>query len=211
MQYKNFSHAGMELAAAMKNEKFKNPVILAVVWGGVEIGAEVSNALNIPLDVVKPLKITAPGTGALIGAVAGLNEVFIDQVAVEKHNITDEYLKNQIEEKKGEIARIENICRKILPAKNLSGKTIIITDDGIATGATMTAAIKALRSANPESVIVATPVAKPESLEIIKKAADEVICLQSPEDFESVESFYEYFAETPMERITELMQKQIRP
>jgi predicted phosphoribosyltransferase len=206
MIYKDFKEAGVRLAETMQDMHFENPLILAVVWGGVEIGGEVSRKLGIPLDIIKPLKISAPGNpGVLIGAVAGAHEVYIDEELVGELDISGEYLTKEIENRKTEIAELEKYFREGFPPKSLTGRTLIIADDGIATGATMIAAIKALRKAKPLSVVVAAPVANPESLKKIREAADDVICLQSPEDFSTVEGFYEKFIPTGREKIKEIL------
>jgi putative phosphoribosyl transferase len=199
MVFQNRQEAGKLLGEKiLRNLDIKKlrekPIVLAIPRGGVVVGGELAKALNCPLDVIVTKKISAPGNPELaIGAVGAVSEPVINEELAAKVGADEKYLKFKIENLKLEIARSEKEFRKGKPPLNLKGKTLIITDDGVATGATMAAAVEIVRQQEPKKIIVAVPVIAKDSLEKIAALADEVVYLQAPELFFAVGQFYREF------------------
>ncbi len=199
--------AGTELAGLLARYR-ANPqaVVLALPRGGVPVGYEVASALGLPLDVLVVRKLGMPTQPELaMGAVASGGAVVLNDDVVR-------YLprgSNAVEEVKArelqELARREVAYRGDRPALRMSGRTAIVVDDGLATGATMEAAVRALRSLDAERIVVAVPVASSEARERIAAVADEVLCLQTPPFFSAVGQWYERFDQTEDEEVRELL------
>jgi putative phosphoribosyl transferase len=209
MIFKNRVEAGQKLAEKLKNYKDKKDIIiLALPRGGVVTAYAVAKELNLPLDLVVPRKIGAPfNEEYAIGAITESGEGIFDQEAIATVGATKEYLDKKITEEKKEALRRLKTYRKNRPPLDLKDKTVIIIDDGIATGLTMRAAIKSVKEKNAKKIIVAVPVTAKESLETVKKEVDEVIYLDAPEYFGAVGAFYENFGQTTDEEVIDLMEK----
>lgn len=209
MIFKDRRDAGRELADVLKKFKgAKDVIILALPRGGVAVAFEVANKLNLPLDLITPRKIGAPGNPEFaIGAISEEGEGIFDEEAVAMTGAGKDYINKEIFKEKAEAKRRLKIYRGELSPLQLSGKTALIIDDGIATGLTMRAAIQSAKKRGAARVIVAAPVAASDSLELIKKEADEVICLDEPVFFGAVGAFYENFGQTEDEEVIELMEK----
>jgi putative phosphoribosyl transferase len=207
MVFQNRQEAGKLLGEKiLRNLDIKKlrekPIVLAIPRGGVVVGGELAKALNCPLDVIVTKKIPAPGNPELaIGAVGTVGEPVIDEELAAKVGADEKYLKFKIGNLKLEIARREEEFRKGKPPLNLKGKTVIITDDGVATGATMAAAVEIVRQQEPKKIIVAVPVIAKDSLEKIAVLADEVVYLQAPELFFAVGQFYREFEQVSDEEV----------
>lgn len=181
-------------------------IVLAIPRGGVVVGRLLAEALDCPLDVIVTKKIPAPGNPELaIGAVGAVGEPVVDEELAAKVGADEKYLKFKIENLKLEIARREKEFRKGKPPLNLKGKTVIITDDGVATGATMAAAVGIVRQQEPKKIIVAVPVIARDSLEKISALADEVIYLQAPELFFAVGQFYRELEQVSDETVIKIL------
>lgn len=206
MLFQNRADAGLKLAE--KLEKYKNApdtVILALPRGGVVVGYEVTKELNLPLDIIVPRKIGAPGNPEFaIGAITETGEMILNE---EVFGISDEYLKNEAEKEKLEAERRLKLYRGSRPPLNLKNKTIIIVDDGLATGLTMRAAIVSVKKLGAQRIIVAIPVAPPDSVEFIKKEVDEIFYLDAPALFGAVGAFYKEFGQTTDEEVIDLLKK----
>jgi len=210
MVFQNRQEAGRKLAEkilkGLKTEKLKNKTVLAIPRGGVVIGKELVQALDCPLEVIITKKIGAPGNPELaVGAVGAIGEPVIAENLAERVGADEEYLKNQIAKIKIEIKRREKEFRGNKPKLNFKNKIVIITDDGVATGATMMAGIEIIRQQNPKKIIVAVPVIARDTLDKIKNLADEVICLDSPLMFFAVGQFYQDFPQISDEEVKEIL------
>jgi len=209
--FKNREEAGRKLAKKiLRNEEIEKlreeKIVLAIPRGGVVIGKELAKALNCSLDVIITKKIGAPGNPELaVGAVGAMGEPVIDEALAERVGADEEYLKNQIAKIKIEIERREKEFRGNKPKLNFKDKIVILTDDGVATGATMMAAIEIIRQQNPKKIMVAVPVIARDTLDKIKALADEVICLDSPLMFFAVGQFYQDFPQISDEEVKELL------
>ena len=181
-------------------------VVLALPRGGVPVAYEVARALGAPLDVFVVRKLGVPGHEELaMGAVAtGGARVLNEQIVRELH--IPEYVIDRIEaEQREELARRERVYRGGRPPLQVSGRTAIVADDGLATGATMRAAVKALRQLQPERIIVAVPTASPETCEELKAEVDEVVCAITPEPFYAVGYWYDNFTQATDQEVRELL------
>lgn len=206
--FSNRKEAGSILAVELTRLDLPNrdTTVLAVPRGGVVVGREVADALATTLDVVITRKIGAPGNAELaIGAVSFDGEVIMDAEIVSSLGVSKEYVKAEAERQSAEIRRrTEAYAGKGSPPR-VSGKTVVIVDDGIATGSTMRAAIESVKRRRPKQVIVAVPVGPPESIEFLKKIADRVISVRTPEPFYAIGQFYEEFEQVTDETVKNLL------
>jgi len=205
--FQNRAQAGKKLASKLLSYKAtKNLIVLAIPRGGVVVGKILSQALDCPLEVIVTKKIGAPGNPELaIGAVGVVGKPVIDEELAERVGADENYLKSKILNLKSEIKRREKIFRRDKLPLNLKDKTVILTDDGVATGATMMAAVEIARQQNPKKIIVAVPVIAKDTLEKIESLADEVVFLDAPEMFFAVGQFYQDFPQTTDEEVKKLL------
>jgi putative phosphoribosyl transferase len=189
----------------------KDVIVLALPRGGVPVAAEVAKRLNAPLDVFVVRKLGLPGHPELaMGAIAsGGVRVFNGEV-VNALRIPDEAIDAVSAEELIELQRREKAYRAGLPSLDIEGKTIIVVDDGVATGSTMLAAVSALRQLNAARIVVAAPVIAASAYREIQRQADEVIAVMIPERFYAVGQWYEDFSQTSDEEVRELLAQAVR-
>jgi putative phosphoribosyl transferase len=203
--------AARQLAKLMHGRKFHRPLVLAIPRGGVVTGAVLARELGAELDVVLARKLRAPAQPELaIGAVGEDGKAYLNPLAQEILGPMDEYLDAERRHQIAEIARRKNLFRAVRPAATIADRTVIVTDDGIATGSTMIAALQSLRTQKPRELIVAVPVASPDRLAEIRKWCDDIVCVHSPEQFWAIGQFYVDFAQVEDEQVVEML-KQSRP
>lgn len=209
MIFRDRKDAGQQLANKLQEYKNKkDTIVLALPRGGVIVGYEVAKELNLPLDLVVPRKIGAPGNEEYaIGAITETGEGIFDQQAIDILGVTKEYLDKKITEEKKEAQRRLKEYRVGRKTLNLKNKTVIIIDDGLATGLTMRAAIKSVKKQNVKEIIVAIPVTALDSLKIVQTEANKVIYIDAPSYFGAVGAFYENFYQTTDKEVIELMKK----
>jgi len=172
----------------------------------VVVAHEIARALKAPLDVSIPRKIGAPHNPELaIGAVAQDGALVIDKALVRMLGVSEDYLEKEAERQRAEIERRLSLYRRDRPAVDVSAGSAILADDGIATGATVMASLRGLRSLDPARVILAVPVAPPDTLERLAGEADDIVCLASPEPFYAVGQFYRHFEQVTDEEVVALM------
>jgi len=199
--------AGRQLAAGVAEyARQESTVVLALPRGGVPVGFEVAATLDAPLDVYVVRKLGAPGREELaMGALAGDGTCVVDEELVESLGVTPEELDAAVARESTEIARRERAYRDARPPPELSGKTVIVVDDGLATGATMRAAAIALRRHNPAKLVVAVPVAAPRTCASLAQEVDRVVCAFTPEPFHSVGLYYENFDQIGDDEVRRLL------
>ncbi len=209
MNYVDRNQAGSVLADLLKNyAKRTDVIILALPRGGVPVAYQVATKLSLPLDIFIVRKLGVPGHEELaMGAIAsGGIAVFNEEVVQMLHIQQDAIDKIQKSEQE-ELSRRELVYRGKRPFPELSGKTVILVDDGIATGYTMRAAIAALKQKKPAKIIVAVPVAARSTCDEIAPLVDELICPMRPNNFYAVGLWYNDFAQTTDDEVMELLQR----
>jgi putative phosphoribosyl transferase len=206
-RFRDRTEAGRQLAERLTAYADRPDVlVLALPRGGVPVAYEVARALRAPLDVFLVRKLGVPGYEELaMGAVAtGGVRVLNDQI-VAGLRIPDHVIEAVAEAEQQELARRERVYRGDRPPPDVRHRTVILVDDGLATGATMQAAIKALRALPPARIVVAVPTGSPETCEQLKAQADDVICAITPEPFHAVGLWYEDFTQTTDEEVRDLL------
>src|SRR6195256_5187343 len=172
-------------------------IVLALPRGGVPVAYEVARALRAPLDVFVVRKLGVPGYEELaMGAVATGGVRVLNEQLVKRLGIPDHLIDAVAAREQQELARRERLYRGGRPTPDVRGRTVILVDDGLATGATMSAAIAALRELRPARIVVAVPTASPETCEEMRSKADDVICAITPEPFNAVGRWYRDFSQT---------------
>ncbi len=208
MLFKDRREAGRRLAEPLLPLKDKHPVVLALPRGGVPVGFEVARALAAPLDLILVRKIGAPGNEEFaVGAIADGEhpDLVIDQRLVTALHVSPEYLDEVKSVALAEIERRRRVWLGDRQPVEIAGCTAIVVDDGIATGATMRAAVRAIRHRKPARIVLAVPVAARDSLEGLRREVDEVVCLDSPYDFGAVGQFYRQFPQLHDSEVTALL------
>lgn len=181
-------------------------VVLALPRGGVPLGREVARRLGAPLDVFLVRKLGAPGHEELaMGAIASGGVRVLNRDILESLGVSDEALEAATREEQAELARRERLYRGGRPPCEVRGKTVILVDDGLATGATMQAAVEALRARKPAGLVVAVPVGSRQACEAIDQIADACVCLYTPEPFQAVGRWYQDFSQTTDEEVQEAL------
>jgi predicted phosphoribosyltransferase len=200
--------AALQLAERLKARELQDPLVLAIPRGGVVTGALIAKAIGADLDVLLSRKLRAPGQPELaIGAVSEDGRVYLTCFAREMPGLTDDYLAEERRYQVAEIARRKNLFRKVRGKAPISGRSVIVTDDGIATGSTMIAALQIVKAQNPREVIVAVPVASQDRVGEIWSWCDDVVCLRLPESFRAIGQFYEDFTQVEDEQAVELLRQ----
>lgn len=207
-RFKNREEAGKRLAEKLLEWKEKNPVVLAIPRGGVVVAYEVAKALKAPLDLIIPRKIGAPGNPELaIGAVTEDGTLVLNEDLVAGLRIPEDYVETLREREMEEIRRRKKAYLGDIPPQSLRDKTVILVDDGIATGATARAAIKSVLRQKPLAVVVAAPVAPPETVRALEREVDRVVCLVVFEPFFAIGQFYEDFSQVSDGEVIEFLKR----
>lgn len=209
MIFSNREEAGKILGAKVKERGYgKDSLVLGIPRGGVVVAKEVAKILKCELDIIIPRKLRSPFNPELaFGAISSDDSLVIDESLVSLLNISQEFIE---QEKKTQLEEIKRRRKKynmdkLLP--DMKRKTVILVDDGIATGATMKAGVISVKKKKPEKIIVAIPVASPQSVEELKEITDEVICLYAPAYFAAVGQFYTEFSQTSDDEVIEILKK----
>lgn len=197
-------NAGELLGAKLSFCKESDSLLVAIPRGGVVVGKAISEMLNIPLSLVLTRKIGAPGQSELaIGAVASGGIIVRDEKLISDLSVSEKYIKNEIKKERKVMALRQKKYGKC--TVNLRGKQAILVDDGIATGATVKAAIAYLRERGVSKLILAVPVAPKDAVEELKPLVDKIVVLDTPDDFSSVGQFYRYFPQVTDEEVVKLL------
>jgi putative phosphoribosyl transferase len=208
------SEAGQRLAERLMHLAGQSPVVLALPRGGVPVGFEVARALEAPLDVVLVRKIGAPFQPELaLGAVVdgGRAETVLNDDLVRELEIPEGYIADESARQLEEIERRRELYLQDREEVPVEGRTAIVVDDGIATGATMEAALHATRRANPKRLVLAVPVAPPDTIERLRSQVEEVVCLATPRLFGAIGAFYGDFRQLTDEEVVGLLRRAGRP
>jgi putative phosphoribosyl transferase len=210
--FRDREDGAMQLANLLRSQPFLEPLVLAIPRGGVATGAVLARELGAELDVILSRKLRAPGQKeAAIGAIAEDGRVYLNPDIRDRINQWSEYLAEERNFQSAEIERRKQLFRKIRPRAKIAGRSVIVTDDGIATGTTMIAALQLIRTQHPKELIVAVPVGSPERLKAVRRYCDNVVCVVAPEDFWAVGQYYEDFSQIEDDQVVELLREANRP
>ena len=210
----NRSDAGRRLAARLARYRPDHPVVLGLPRGGVVVASEIARALDAPLDVLVVRKLQAPGQPELgVGAVTDGDDpqTVLNPDVVRMLDVSDAYLRDEVVRQLAEVRRRQALFRGGRPPVELRDRTVIVADDGIATGGTVRAALRALRRSRPRRIVLAVGVAPPETIAGLQDDADVVVCLEKPAEFHSVGRFYEDFRQTTDDEVIELLVRAAKP
>lgn len=201
--------AGKKLAAELKKIDPADAVILCIPRGGVVIGGEIAGELDAPLDIVVPRKVGAPSNPEMaVGAVAQDGSAYLNERLVSMLGITREDLQGLIEKEVKEIERRMTGYRGSTEYPDFKKNTLILVDDGAATGYTMLAAAEfARKELKPSRLVIAVPVAPPDTLELFGQVADELVCLSAPEEFYAVGQFFRDFSQTTDREVLSILER----
>jgi putative phosphoribosyl transferase len=212
IKFRTRSEAGRLLARRLKNYEGRPDVlVLGLPRGGVPVAFEVARALRAPLDVLVVRKLGVPGHPELaMGAIAADGVLVLNQDLINRLHINEGAIARVAAEEQEELERLSQMYRGVQPPTEPHARRVILVDDGIATGATMRAAIAALRSQQPAAIIVAAPVASVESIEALAQEADQVVTILTPPDFYAVGVWYEEFPQVTAGEVRAFLQRQQR-
>ncbi len=204
--FRNREEAARLLARRLKGRSLRDPLVLAIPRGGVVTGAVLARELGAELDVVLSRKLRAPFQPELaVGSIAENGQVYLEPHARESLELTEAYLDRERQHQLDEIARRKALIRGVRPPAPIKGRSVIVTDDGIATGSTMIAALQVARAQEPHELIAAVPVAPPDRLAEVARYCDEVVCLLTPAEFWAIGQFYEDFDQVEDTEVVELL------
>jgi putative phosphoribosyl transferase len=212
--FKNRQDAGRKLAARLSHLRGRRPVVLALPRGGVPVAREIALELGCPLDLVIVRKIGAPQQPELaVGAVVGgaVIDTVLNEEVCRAYRVDEAYIARERARALAEIERRRALYLAEWPPLDIRGKTAIVVDDGIATGASMRAALAAVRRADPERLVVAAPVAAPDLIEALETEADEVVIVRVTPHLGSIGEFYEDFHQLEDDEILDLLETSRRP
>jgi len=206
--FQNRRQAGRLLAAKLvRYANRPDVIVLALPRGGVPVGYEVARALNAPLDVFLVRKLGVPGQEEFaMGAIASGGVRVLNEQAVNTLRIPNSVIERVTAGEQQELSRRERLYRGDRPSADVHDKTVILVDDGLATGSTMHAAVKALRQEQAGRIVVAVPVAARETCESLRAEADDVVCAATPEPFYAVGLWYDDFSQTTDEEVRDLLE-----
>jgi putative phosphoribosyl transferase len=209
MRFRDRAEAGRQLSLVLDRYKNRPDVlVLGLPRGGVPVAYEVARALHVPLDVFIVRKLGVPGHEELaMGAIASGGMRVLNMPVVQQLNISPEEIDMATMREQEELRRREQLYRGDRPAPAIGGRTVIVVDDGLATGSTMRVAINALRRLQPARIVVAVPIAAPETCNALEVEADEVICAVTPQRFHAVGEWYDVFDQTSDDEVSQLIRE----
>jgi putative phosphoribosyl transferase len=204
MFFRDRDEAGRKLAELLpRYVKRKDVIVLGIPRGGIPVAFQVAKALDAPLDIFLSRKLGVPGQEELaFGAVASGDTIVLDREIVEAFAISDKQIAQIAGRVKTELERRESLYRGDRPALKIPGMTVLLVDDGIATGSSMLAAVQALRQMKPAEVVVAVPVAPEVTCNRLRSAVDALVCVYTPSDFWGIGQFYEDFSQLSDDEVT---------
>jgi len=205
--FRDRRHAGRMLARLLDEYADRSDVVvLGLPRGGVPVAFEVAQALRVPLDVFVVRKLGVPGHEEFaMGAIAGGGVRVLSDDVIDALNIPQSAIEAAVRFEQRELERRERLYRDQRAAPELRGRTVIVVDDGLATGSTMLVAVKALGMQQPKRIVVAVPTAATETCRQLRQVADEVVCASTPEPFRAVGLWYEDFSQTSDDEVHELL------
>jgi predicted phosphoribosyltransferase len=209
IRFRDRREAGRKLARALARYKNDpNAVVLAIPRGGVPVGYEVALELGLPLDIFSVRKLGVPGHEEYaMGAIGSGGATYMNAAVIRSLHISLEEIQHVVRTQQRELERREHLYRDSRPRPEIAGKTAILVDDGLATGASMYAAVEALRRRNPGRVVVAVPVAPRETIDGLEDGVDEIVCPYVPYPFTAVGAWYDDFSQTGDDEVRDLLRR----
>lgn len=205
-------HAGRELASVLSDYSIEQDalrdkiIVLALPRGGVPIASEVADKLALPMDILLVRKLGVPGHEEYaMGAIAAGGLIYLNQEVVNAVQVSQAQIDQVVDREQAELIRRNDLYRSGRPPLDVEGKTVILVDDGLATGATMQVAVTALRRAGAERIIAAVPVGAPDSCKALRPQVDELVCLHQPEDFSGVGRWYQNFSQVSDTEVIDIL------
>ncbi len=206
--FENRDDSGKQLAPKLLKYKGEADVIvLGLPRGGLPVARHVAEYLNAPLDVYIVRKLGVPGQEELaFGAIASGGERVLNDRIVQQMHVSEEKIEQVAKREEEEMQRRQKLYRGDRERPSFSGKTVILVDDGLATGASMRAAIQALRTRQPKKIVVAVPTAPVDTCEELSQLVDDIICLETPQPFGGVGAWYKHFPQTTDDEVRQILQ-----
>ncbi len=207
--FRDRQEAGQLLAHELQEWRGQGAVALGIPRGGIVVARELAQALDAELDIVLSRKLRTPGhTELAMGSVAEDGKLFLNESVIREMRVERPYIQQERTRQLAEIARRRQLVREVRPKMPLEGKVVIVTDDGVATGATFQAALWAVRQEHPKTLIAAIPVGSEESVRMLARDADETICLRAPPFFAAVGQFYMRFSQVEDEDVLAILKEE---
>lgn len=208
MRFRDRKDAGVRLGKALAGRPLERPIVIGLPRGGVPVAAEVAAALGAPLDVWVVRKLGVPIQPELgMGAIAEGPSLVLDRDMVEAAEVTDEEVMAVVRREADEVRRRVQLFRGGRPAPEVRGRTVVLVDDGIATGGTARAAVRGLRKRGATRIVLAVPVGAPDTLATLRQEADDVVCLHAPEDLMAIGIWYERFEQVANEEVVAILER----
>lgn len=212
MCFQDRADAGRQLGERLKGLPHHRPLVLAIPRGGIEVALPIAEALHAELDVVLSRKLRSPSQPELaLGAISETGEVHLNNNGRTITEAGRAWIEREKAHQRQEIDRFRQLARSVRPMAGLADRTVIVVDDGIATGSTMLAALRTVRMSRPRELVVAVPVAPADRLREVRSLADRVVCLQEPEVFWAVGQFYRSFEQVSDDRVLEALREHGSP
>ena len=204
--FSNRAEAGKLLADALREYRGKKAVVLGIPRGGMIVAREIARELNADLDIIVAHKLRTPGHGELaMGSISERGDLFLNQEVLRDANVNDRDLEEEKTIQKAEIERRIKLFRAVKPRIPLKSRIVIVTDDGVATGATTQAAIKAAQAEKPKRLILAVPVGSEDTLRELAADVDVLVCLKSPSGLTAIGQVYRHFEAVTDEEVLEIL------
>ncbi len=208
VRFTDRSDAGMQLAARVRGQAGRDPIVLALPRGGVPVGYEIARELAAPLDVWVVGKIGVPwNEDFTVGAVAEDGYVHISPATVEYAGLSDADLSEAIETTRRAVARRARMLRRGRPRPRLRDRSVVLVDDGVATGSTVRTAVESIRGSHPRRIVLAVPVAGPQALRMLAQVVDELVCLMAPSEYFAIAPWYDDFEELRDDAVHMLLER----
>lgn len=207
--FRDRREAGQLLAAELQELKGKNALVLGIPRGGVVVASELAAALDAELDIVLSRKLRTPGQWELaMGSVAEDGKIFLNDTVIQELNVSQALIEQERQVQLAEISRRAAMVRRVRPKAPLEGRIVVVTDDGVATGATTQAALWTARQERPAKLIAAMPVGSPDTIARLSRDVDEMVCLRAPHSFYAVGQFYRHFEPVEDEDVLAILREE---
>lgn len=206
--FRDRQEAGRLLASQLQEIKGQKAVVLGIPRGGIVVARELAQALDAELDIVLSRKLRTPGHWELaMGSVAEDGKIFLNETVIQELNISKALIEQERQVQLAEIARRAALIRQVRPKVPLAGRVVVVTDDGVATGATTQAALWTVREEKPLKLIAAMPVGSHDTIVRLSKDVDEMVCLRTPPSFFAVGQFYSNFQQVEDEDVVAILKE----